>query len=212
MDLRILAGAAPGDRGLDSAMEMREAFAGLGIEVDLRRARAVGGGVEHVADRAGARRTWHGECADKEGDDKVPYANTYSLGALLYFALTGRWPGKATGSLSPAPTEEGRLCSPRQVRAGVPRDLDHTEAGRLAGCTPETFTVRLSRARKKLRIALARDIRQLQATHGWHLNIGEQQIKMLLATQHALSCARVACGHNLITTMLQSTCADIAHV
>ena len=34
-------------------------------------------------------------------------------------------------------------------------DLDHTEAGRLAGCTPETFTVRVSRARKKLRIALA---------------------------------------------------------
>jgi RNA polymerase sigma factor (sigma-70 family) len=33
--------------------------------------------------------------------------------------------------------------------------LDHTEAGRLAGCSPETFTVRVSRARKKLRIALA---------------------------------------------------------
>jgi predicted DNA-binding protein (UPF0251 family) len=33
--------------------------------------------------------------------------------------------------------------------------LDHAEAGRLAGCTPETFTVRVSRARKKLRIALA---------------------------------------------------------
>ena len=33
--------------------------------------------------------------------------------------------------------------------------LDHAEAGRLAGCTPETFTVRVSRARKKLRLALA---------------------------------------------------------
>src|SRR3954471_6930809 len=33
--------------------------------------------------------------------------------------------------------------------------LDHAEAGRVAGCTPETFTVRVSRARKKLRIALA---------------------------------------------------------
>jgi RNA polymerase sigma factor (sigma-70 family) len=33
--------------------------------------------------------------------------------------------------------------------------LDHSEAGRVAGCTPETFTVRVSRARKKLRLALA---------------------------------------------------------
>jgi RNA polymerase sigma factor (sigma-70 family) len=33
--------------------------------------------------------------------------------------------------------------------------LDHAEAGRLAGCTPQAFTVRVSRARKKLRIALA---------------------------------------------------------
>jgi DNA-directed RNA polymerase specialized sigma24 family protein len=33
--------------------------------------------------------------------------------------------------------------------------LDHAEAGRVAGCSPQTFTVRLSRARKKLRIALA---------------------------------------------------------
>jgi RNA polymerase sigma factor (sigma-70 family) len=33
--------------------------------------------------------------------------------------------------------------------------LDHAEAARVAACTPETFTVRVSRARKKLRIALA---------------------------------------------------------
>ncbi|BEP13155.1 protein kinase family protein [Acidothermaceae bacterium B102] len=47
-----------------------------------------------------------------------------ALGSLLYFALTGRWPGDDASGLPPAPTEEGRLCSPRQVRAGVPRDLD----------------------------------------------------------------------------------------
>src|SRR5262249_47332993 len=34
------------------------------------------------------------------------------------------------------------------------QDLDPAEAGRRAGVTPETFTVRVSRARKKLRIAL----------------------------------------------------------
>jgi hypothetical protein len=55
------------------------------------------------------------------GDDA---GDVQALGCLLYFALTGRWPGNDRGVLPPAPTEEGRLCSPRQVRAGVPRDLD----------------------------------------------------------------------------------------
>ena len=55
------------------------------------------------------------------GDDA---GDVTALGSLLYFALTGRWPGDDSSGLPPAPTEEGRLCSPRQVRAGVPRDLD----------------------------------------------------------------------------------------
>ncbi|MDX6221089.1 MAG: hypothetical protein QOD91_143 [Frankiales bacterium] len=55
------------------------------------------------------------------GDDA---GDVQALGCLLYFAVTGRWPGDALGDLPAAPTDEGRLCSPRQVRAGVPRDLD----------------------------------------------------------------------------------------
>ncbi|MDX6243668.1 MAG: hypothetical protein QOE76_1391 [Frankiales bacterium] len=55
------------------------------------------------------------------GDDT---GDVQALGCLLYFAVTGRWPGPESGSLPAAPTDEGRLCSPRQVRAGVPRDLD----------------------------------------------------------------------------------------
>jgi hypothetical protein len=55
------------------------------------------------------------------GDDS---SDVHALGCLLYFALTGRWPGDFRDDLPPAPTDEGRLCSPRQVRAGVPRDLD----------------------------------------------------------------------------------------
>lgn len=47
-----------------------------------------------------------------------------SLGALLYVALTARWPGGPAFGFPAAPVEHGHLCTPRQVRAGVPADLD----------------------------------------------------------------------------------------
>ncbi|MEV5960655.1 protein kinase family protein [Kribbella sp. NPDC051952] len=54
-----------------------------------------------------------------------PEEDVHALGELLYASLTGRWPGPAPAwSLQPAPVEHGRLLSPRQVRAGVPRSLD----------------------------------------------------------------------------------------
>ncbi len=45
------------------------------------------------------------------------------IGRVLYAALTGRWPGVGT-DLPPAPTVDGRAARPRQVRAGVPGELD----------------------------------------------------------------------------------------
>ncbi len=48
-------------------------------------------------------------------------------GAVLYAALTGRWPLPGTWgatSLPPAPLAGGEVCTPRQVRAAVPADLD----------------------------------------------------------------------------------------
>lgn len=54
-----------------------------------------------------------------------PEHDVRALGELLYASLTGRWPGPAPAwGLQPAPIEHGRLLSPRQVRAGVPRSLD----------------------------------------------------------------------------------------
>lgn len=47
------------------------------------------------------------------------------LAAVLYAALTGRWPGISKSTLPPAPEEHGRPLRPRQVRAGVPRALDN---------------------------------------------------------------------------------------
>ncbi len=48
-----------------------------------------------------------------------------AMGGLLYSALTGRWPlDRECGLPTAPPTSDGRACSPRQVRAGVPRNLD----------------------------------------------------------------------------------------
>jgi eukaryotic-like serine/threonine-protein kinase len=47
------------------------------------------------------------------------------LARLLYAALTARWPGSPTdSSLPPAPFADGHLRTPRQVRGGVPREVD----------------------------------------------------------------------------------------
>ena len=51
-------------------------------------------------------------------------ADVTGLAALLYAALTARWPGASPSVVKPAPHAHGRVLRPRQVRAGVPRVLD----------------------------------------------------------------------------------------
>ena len=51
-------------------------------------------------------------------------ADVRALGNLLYVSLTGRWPGGEVDQLPPAPTEHGQTLRPRQVRAGVAREVD----------------------------------------------------------------------------------------
>ena len=43
---------------------------------------------------------------------------------MLYALLTGYWPGDEPTALPPAPRHKGRVCTPRQIRAGVPALLD----------------------------------------------------------------------------------------
>jgi len=71
--------------------------------------------------------------AERAGDPVGPAADVRDLTALLYAMVTGRWPGSATPQpacgvpLAPTGSDgrsRGRLTSPRQVRAGVPRALD----------------------------------------------------------------------------------------
>jgi len=65
------------------------------------------------------------EAALRSSGPGSPEQDVHALGELLFASLTGRWPGPAPAwSLQPAPVEHGRLLSPRQVRAGVPRSLD----------------------------------------------------------------------------------------
>ncbi len=59
-----------------------------------------------------------------DGDRDAELEDTLDLGRLLYACLTSRWPGGEWQGLPAAPTEHGRLLRPRQVRAGVPRNLD----------------------------------------------------------------------------------------
>jgi eukaryotic-like serine/threonine-protein kinase len=51
-------------------------------------------------------------------------ADTHGLGRLLYAALTGYWPGTEHTPLPAAPRHGDEVYSPRQVRAGIPRQLD----------------------------------------------------------------------------------------
>jgi hypothetical protein len=68
--------------------------------------------------------------AAEDGADDPELTDTRDLARLLYAALTGHWPGNqgaagaAAGLLPPAPENDGGLCTPRQVSAGVPAGID----------------------------------------------------------------------------------------
>src|SRR5580658_1200144 len=51
-------------------------------------------------------------------------ADTRGLGQLLYAALTGYWPGTEQTPLPAAPRRGDEVYSPRQIRAGIPSELD----------------------------------------------------------------------------------------
>ena len=61
----------------------------------------------------------HGASAGDPGE-----IDAAGVGSVLYAALTGRWPNRGGHGLPEAPTIDGRVASPRQVRPGVPRLLD----------------------------------------------------------------------------------------
>jgi hypothetical protein len=63
----------------------------------------------------------------RPSDDSATRADLRALGALLYATLTGRWPAEIPSpqpGLPDAVRADGKVCSPRQVRAGIPAYLD----------------------------------------------------------------------------------------
>ncbi len=64
-------------------------------------------------------------------------ADVRALARMLYALLTGYWPGDEATALPPAPGYKGRVCTPRQVRAGVPALLDVITYRGLSGQAPD---------------------------------------------------------------------------
>lgn len=58
------------------------------------------------------------------GDISPRESDVVDLAGILYAALTGKWPGVSPSAVPSAPREGAKPLRPRQVRAGVPRDLD----------------------------------------------------------------------------------------
>jgi putative peptidoglycan lipid II flippase len=114
---------------------------------DTGAVRVSGLGTDHVLrspERVPAQRSGEdtGETAVGSGSDSgtaAQYAAELSdvraIGRILYACLVARWPGARDTGLPPAPTEHGRLLRPRQVRAGVSRDID-TVVDRILGTPP----------------------------------------------------------------------------
>ena len=58
-------------------------------------------------------------------EDDAEQVDAWRVGALLYAALTAKWPGLRMRRTCPVrPVVAGLVARPRQVRAGVPDDLD----------------------------------------------------------------------------------------
>ncbi len=79
-------------------------------------------------------------CGPALDDDDPRVADTKALARMLYALLTGCWPGQDATALPPAPWHKGQVCTPRQVRAGVPAVLDAITHRALQGQAPDAPT------------------------------------------------------------------------
>ena len=79
-----------------------------------------------LVDTSGAVRVigWSVDAALHGCSEGSAEGDVVDLAGLLYAALTGRWAGRSGSAVPPAPSDHDRVLRPRQVRAGIPRELD----------------------------------------------------------------------------------------
>ncbi|MGE5287583.1 MAG: hypothetical protein ACM3ML_10340, partial [Micromonosporaceae bacterium] len=91
-----------------------------------------------------------------------PLADTRGLARVLYAALTAYWPGEEKTALPAAPRTGGRVNTPRQVRAWIPRDIDAVTCRALFGADSGVGPPILTPAELAAALgAIARPARQL---------------------------------------------------
>jgi putative peptidoglycan lipid II flippase len=121
------------EEGGDTAEDLQQLTGG-----DLAGGAAVASG----SAAAGSARTDSGTALQYAAE----LGDVQAIGRVLYACLVARWPGPRDMTLPPAPTEHGRLLRPRQVRAGVSRDID-TVVDRILGSPPRHHLTPLVTAR-----------------------------------------------------------------
>jgi hypothetical protein len=95
------------------------------LDLDGRNVIVCGDGAIKVTDfEVGAASCPTGGPPPPDADLPDEQRDVRAIGCLLYACLTGRSVHGAEPGLPRAPYREGRLLAPRQVRAGVPRELD----------------------------------------------------------------------------------------
>jgi hypothetical protein len=104
---------------------------GLGLDAALCAPAADGAASDGAASDGAAS---DGAASDGAALDGV--ADTRALARMLYALLTGYWPGDDATALPAAPRHKGQVCTPRQVRAGVPAILDVITYRALSGQAP----------------------------------------------------------------------------
>src|SRR5512135_1804700 len=136
-------------------------------------------------------------------------ADTMALARMLYALLTGYWPGneppgtRSTG-LPPAPWHKGRVCTPRQIRAGVPAALDAITYRALQGLaadaplraqTPAGLAMALSMVQRPSRLLGTPEADEATEGPGMAGVSGFTPIRRARRARHA----RAKAGHGLST-------------
>jgi hypothetical protein len=145
-------------------------------------------------------------------------ADTVGLARMLYALLTGHWPGDetpayASTALPAAPRHKGRVCTPRQVRAGVPAVLDAITYRALQGqaadapLRPQTLAGLAMALRMVQRPSRLLNVAELDAAG--HLDTAEtDEVAGTPIRRRPARHARARTGLGLRTTLLRPALRD----